>query len=143
MEIKFRGKRLDNGQVVYGGYHKHMSIMPSPMDTPDENNIIYMIIRDGFADWNMHVPIEGVPVDPDTIEQCTGCTDSYGNEIWQGDEVELVYATWFAEENDCESDKGIVDFEDGCFIIRIEGDEFTPAVNNSFCTSIKCISTTK
>ena len=30
-EIKFRGKRVDNGEWVYGNYVKHLPYTPAPM----------------------------------------------------------------------------------------------------------------
>lgn len=62
--IKFKAKRLDNGEWVKGN------------------------LRTSKSDNAMIIPIEysgTFPVDPYTICQFTGLTDCEGNEVWEGD----------------------------------------------------------
>lgn len=76
-EIKFRGKRLDNGEWVYGDL----------LRTPD-----------GFAILKSD---ECAPVDPATIDQFTGFYDRVGKEIYEGDIVNWIrvaYGEGFVEE---------------------------------------------
>lgn len=79
-EILFRGKRLDNGEWVYGYYCKtefRSTIIPS-----------MGIDRNGI----MHIE-----VDPDTIGQFIGMTDKMGKRIFDGDILMVKNEDVFAE----------------------------------------------
>lgn len=74
--IKFRAKRLDNGEWVKGYFY-------------EENGNTYIIEnRQKESMLNRNVTYG---VDPSTVCQFTGMKDSEGNEIWEGDLVNERY----------------------------------------------------
>lgn len=74
--ILFRGKRLDNGEWMYGDLIENQGrffIYHATSETTIECNDDRRII------------VAAVEVDPDTVGQYTGLKDRYGDRIWEGD----------------------------------------------------------
>jgi hypothetical protein len=68
---KFRGKRIDNGEWVYGYLVKQFGVFK-----------IYDDSKEDFGDW-IHEVI------PETVGQFTGLTDRFGFDIYKGDLLQV------------------------------------------------------
>jgi uncharacterized phage protein (TIGR01671 family) len=87
---EFRGKRLDNGEWVYGYLFEHeppfQCIEPEDYDYIPEISKWY-ICYTKFADWNIPRPIGYIDVDPNTVGQVTPLLDKKLNRIYEHDIV--------------------------------------------------------
>jgi len=99
-EYKFRGKRLDTGEWVYGYYFIEERYI--------EDGIIWRDIPQIQQRYGDH--FQYFDVDPATVGQYTGLHDKNGREIYEGD---IVLCTM-----PFESFNAVVEFADGCFEIR-------------------------
>ena len=76
-KLKFKAKRLDNGEWIYG------SLIRSTAGIKERAYIV-----DSFSSMSDY---SVVGVDPSTVCQFTGLKDCKGNEIWEGDIVNDNY----------------------------------------------------
>ena len=97
-EILFRGKRLDNGEWVYGSFC---------MDALEQFNGLCGV--DGFI--RLYDKAKGkmqtYEVDRETVGQYTGLKDKNGKQIFEGDILSLLAGR-----------QHVVRFEDGAFVLE-------------------------
>lgn len=103
-DIKFRGKRTDNGEWIEGYYYK------AKYCRTDDELCDYITVPHP-KEYNE--PSSHYIVNPDTIGQYTGLTDKNGKRIFEGDMIKPF---------DDEIDKMVVEFRIGQFLLCLYGE---------------------
>lgn len=122
-EILFRGKRVDNGEWVYGFYNRCEARLTYTEEHYKNNprSWIQTLENEGFAGQLVHV-------NPDTVGQYTGLTDANGNRVFEGDIIRNIEGIAFSGQYDF-----VVKFTEGEFygensLLEIQSRNFADSI---------------
>ena len=108
-EIKFRAKRLDNGEWVKGDLAHSLDGGLNIFGFTRENGV------DGYS--GVHL------IDPKTVCQFTGLKDCEGKEVWEGDIVE--HEIWNRLYDGFIKAKGIIEYKGYEFVVVTNSETFS------------------
>ena len=106
--IKFKAKRLDNGEWVEGSLTYSQGIAYIHRKESDEDDRCYL------------TPYKVIP---ETVCQFTGMMDEDCNEIWEGDIVEREI--WNKLYNGLTKVKGVIEYKGAEFFVAINSETYS------------------
>jgi len=112
-EIKFRGKRIDNGEWAYGDYYKKLIYDVDSRTEKMRHYIGWQVVGEEGNVWNEYEEIA-----PETLGQYTGRMARKRTKIYDGDTVEVNGRNF------------TVIFVDGGFVL--ENDRFRDELSDHF-----------
>lgn len=114
--IKFRGKRTDNGEWVYGYYWKEDN---NPCFRNELIEQHYISVQNNH-DWYL-TSLDDYNVITETVGQFTGLIDQNKEDIYEGDLIKME-EWWYEGDYKCFGFIGKVIFDNGQFAVNGNGD---------------------
>ena len=126
--IKFRGKRLTDGNWIYGDFFRNRGLSFIASDGIAENPLAT------WRDYN---------VAPETVGQFTGKYDKNGKEIYEGDLIKspsglvytVIFGTWVHDEKK-EFPKIIDKYEHTGWCISLDGNTPCELLDSEVCSGV-------
>lgn len=128
-EIKFRGKRADSGEWVYGNYHYRFDEAPYIDEWKRDNGNQKLVRKNGDgplsihwilvprtphdSGWDIKDTFQSYKILPETVGQYTGLIDKGIKQIYEGDIVEC-----HDHPTGVEDTIGVVEFRHGFYNVN-------------------------